>query len=108
MTKGFLAIVLHAHLPFVKHPEIDDSLEERWLFQAITDTYIPLLRSLFKLSEDNVPYRITVSLSPPLLDMLSDGFLKQRYKTYIENLIELSEKETARVRGNWDLVQGNL
>lgn len=103
MTKGFLAIVLHAHLPFVKHPEIDDSLEERWLFQAITDTYIPLLRSLFKLSEDNVPYRITVSLSPPLLDMLSDGFLKQRYKTYIENLIELSEKETARVRGNWDL-----
>lgn len=103
MTKGFLAIVLHAHLPFVKHPEIDDCLEERWLFQAITDTYIPLLRSLFRLSEDDVPYRITVSLSPPLLYMLSDGFLRQRYKSYIENLIELSEKETARVKGNRDL-----
>ena len=35
--QGLLAIILHAHLPFVRHPEQDDFLEERWLFEAITE-----------------------------------------------------------------------
>ncbi len=103
MTKGFLSIVLHAHLPFVKHPEMEDCLEQRWLFQAITETYIPVLKSLFTLSEEDIPFRITVSLSPPLLDMLNDSLLQQRYKKYLENLIELAEKETVRVKGDISL-----
>ena len=43
MTKGYLALVLHTHLPYVRHPEEEDFLEEDWLFEAITETYIPLL-----------------------------------------------------------------
>ena len=39
--KGYLALVLHAHLPFVRHPEENYFLEENWLFEAITETYIP-------------------------------------------------------------------
>jgi len=35
-----------AHLPFVRHPESDYVLEEEWLYEAITETYIPLLRVL--------------------------------------------------------------
>jgi 1,4-alpha-glucan branching enzyme len=49
MQKGFLSIVLHAHLPFVRHPEYDNFFEEIWLFEAITECYIPLIRSLEKL-----------------------------------------------------------
>ena len=44
MSQGYLAIVLHAHLPFVRHPEHDRFLEENWLFEAITETYIPLIQ----------------------------------------------------------------
>jgi 1,4-alpha-glucan branching enzyme len=44
MSIGYLALVLHAHLPFVRHPESDYVLEEEWLFEAITETYIPLLQ----------------------------------------------------------------
>ena len=44
MTQGYLALVLHAHLPFVRHPEHDNFLEEDWLFQAILETYIPLIQ----------------------------------------------------------------
>ena len=44
MTIGYLALVLHAHLPFVRHPESDYVLEEEWLFEAIAETYIPLLQ----------------------------------------------------------------
>ena len=42
--QGYLSIVLHAHLPFIRHPEYPDFLEEDWLFEAMTETYIPLLR----------------------------------------------------------------
>ena len=35
---------LHAHLPFVRHPEYEDFLEEDWLYEAISETYLPLLR----------------------------------------------------------------
>ncbi len=42
MAKGYFALLLHAHLPFVRHPEYPDFLEEDWLFEAITETYIPL------------------------------------------------------------------
>src|SRR2546422_640553 len=43
MPIGYLNLVLHAHLPYVRHPEYDDFLEEDWLYEAITETYIPLL-----------------------------------------------------------------
>ena len=96
--QGFLAIVLHTHLPFVRHPEHDEFLEERWLFEAITETYLPLIERFQRLANDNVPWRITMSFTPTLLAMLSDGLLQARYVRHLEKLIELSEKEIERTR----------
>ena len=45
-------LVLHAHLPFVKHPDYDYFLEENWLFEAITETYLPILLNLKKLEAE--------------------------------------------------------
>lgn len=45
MTKGNLAIVLHAHLPYVRAEE-PGSLEEDWFFQALAECYLPLLETL--------------------------------------------------------------
>ena len=47
--KGYVSFVLHAHLPFVHHPESEDYLEEQWLFEAISETYIPLISNFQKL-----------------------------------------------------------
>ena len=44
MTQGYLALVLHAHLPFVRHPEHEKFLEENWLFEAVTESYLPLIQ----------------------------------------------------------------
>ena len=96
--QGFLAIVLHTHLPFVRHPEHPEFLEERWLFEAITETYLPLLERFQRLGNDGVPFRITMSFTPPLLAMLSDGLLQSRYVRHLEQLIELSAKEIVRAR----------
>ncbi|MBU0895767.1 MAG: DUF1957 domain-containing protein [Candidatus Omnitrophica bacterium] len=98
MAKGYLAIVLHAHLPFVRHPEFTDFLEEDWLFEAITETYIPLIKMLQGLERDKIEYKLTISLSPTLMTMLMDGHLQSKYIRHLEKLIELSEKEIDRTK----------
>lgn len=95
---GYLALILHAHLPFVRHPEYNNALEENWLFEAITETYIPLLNIFNKLIEDGVDFRITMSLTPPLISMLRDPLLQERYSNHINKLIELIEKEVIRTQ----------
>jgi 1,4-alpha-glucan branching enzyme len=100
MYKGYLCLVLHAHLPYIRHPEHEYFLEENWLYEAITETYIPLLEVFSRLINDGVDFRITVSLSPPLIEMLDDTFLRERYLRHIGRLIELSEKELFRTKGD--------
>lgn len=98
MEKGYLSFVLHAHLPFVRHPEHEHFLEEDWFFEAITETYIPLCGVFENLIRDGVPFRITVSISPTLMAMMTDTLLQDRYIRYLDNLIELSTKEVQRTR----------
>ncbi len=93
MPDGFLMLVLHAHLPFVRHPEDAHFLEERWLFEAITETYIPLLTRLEHLVRDGVRTRLTMTWSPPLCEMLSDPLLASRYRTHVGALLALAEQE---------------
>ncbi len=98
--KGYLAIVLHSHLPYVRHPEYDDFLEEDWLYEAMTETYLPLLDVFTRLISDGIDFNITMSLTPTLLEMLGDGLLMERYGGHLSKLIELSEKELVRTRGD--------
>ena len=97
---GYLALVLHAHLPFVRHPEHDVFLEENWLFEAITETYLPLLGIFERLTWDKVPFRITMSITPPLASMFSDELLRTRYARRIDQLVELARKEVDRTRND--------
>ncbi len=105
MADGTLAIVLHAHLPFVRHPEYERFLEERWFFEALTETYIPLLRAFDALRADGVPFRITISISPSLLAMLEDPLLQERYDEHLGRLITLSEREVERTQHDGQLMR---
>ena len=98
MNKGYLCFVLHTHLPYVRHPEYEDFLEEDWLYEAITETYIPLIMVFEKLVQDRVDFRLTMSLTPSLIAMLGDALLQERYLRHIDKLIELSQKEIERTR----------
>jgi 1,4-alpha-glucan branching enzyme len=102
MAKGFFSFMLHAHLPFVRHPEYERFLEESWLFEAISETYLPLLRVFQRLRNDAVPFRVTVSFSPTLACMLSDELLQSRYILHLERLVELAEKEVIRTKDDLD------
>ena len=94
--KGYVSFVLHAHLPFIHHPESDDYLEESWLYEAISETYIPLLTNFQKLVDEGVDFRITMTMTPPLLSMLDNKLLQRKYINYLKKLIELSKKEIKR------------
>lgn len=97
MAKGYLILMLHAHLPFVREPEYESFLEENWLFEAISETYLPLLRMFDRLENDGVAFSISMSLSPTLIGMLQDELLQSRYAQFLERHIELAEKEVTRV-----------
>jgi len=96
---GYLALVLHAHLPYVRHPEHPEFLEEDWLYEAISETYIPILVMLEGLERDNVNACFTVSLTPPLCEMLADPLLQNRYLNKLTRLQELAELEVKRTAG---------
>lgn len=98
MAIGYLSLVLHAHLPFVRHPEYPDFLEEDWLYEAISETYIPLLVAFNHLRDEGVKFRLTMSMTPPLCEMLTDELLQERYVRHLNKLCELSEKEVERTR----------
>ena len=128
MAIGYVAMVLHAHLPFVRHPESDYVLEEEWLFEAITETYIPLLQVFEGLKRDGIDFKLTMSITPPLVAMLRDPLLQERYEKHFALLEELIEKEIdhnkhnghlkylaeyyqkefINIRKVWEQYQGNL
>ena len=103
-SKGYLCLVLHAHLPFVRHPESDYMMEENWLYEALTETYLPLLAIFENFCDDRIPFRITMSLTPTLCTMLTDRFLQERYVRHLDKLLELAEKEVDRTK-NDELIQ---
>jgi 1,4-alpha-glucan branching enzyme len=98
MERGYLALMLHAHLPFVRHPEYEDCLEEQWFYEAVVETYIPLIQVLEGWVRDQVPFRLALSLSPTLAAMFQDPLLQSRTLRQIRRLIELSEHEVKRTR----------
>ncbi len=100
MTQGFLSLVLHAHLPFVRHPEHDRFLEENWLYEAIVETYLPLVQMMDGWLRQGMDTRLTLTLSPTLCSMLLDPLLQQRTVRHLDGLIELSERELYRT--HWD------
>lgn len=97
------ALILHAHLPFVRHPEHADFLEEDWLFEALTESYIPLICMMRRLADEGVRFKLTLSLTPTLCAMLRDPLLQERYLRHLERLIALSSQEIERNRHHTQL-----
>ena len=95
---GYVSLHLHAHLPYVRHPEYEDFLEEDWLYEAISETYLPLLKIFDQLTDEGIPFRISMTMTPPLVAMLRDELLMARYARRLDALCELADKEVHRTR----------
>lgn len=96
--RGCILIILHSHLPFLREPEVKDSIEETWFFEAIIESYIPLIMVFERLIERGVLFKLVLSLSPTLLEMLEDQYLMDRLKKHIDRLNSLIERELKRTK----------
>ncbi len=96
-TQGQLALVLHAHLPYVRHPEHPHFLEEHWFFSALLECYLPLVQVLRRHVQG--PARLTLSLSPTLLSLWQDPLLQRRFAAHLDRLDQLCQKEMQQHRG---------
>jgi 1,4-alpha-glucan branching enzyme len=92
---GQLALVLHAHLPDVREPQWRHSIEERWFFEALWECYLPLCDMLDRLARDRVAAQLTLSLSPPLIGMLRDAALGERFEEHLRRIDEVRRRAAA-------------
>ena len=90
--KVYIILALHAHLPYVRIPQKKIPLQELWLFQAITECYIPLIICFNELIKDDINFNITLSVSPTLISMLDDNYYRDKYRNYLCSLHNIINK----------------
>ena len=95
-----ISIVLNIHLPFVRHPEKNISMQEGKFFDIMTETCLPLLEVFDRLDGSHIPFRIGISISPVLCHMLSDEHLLKRYLEYVDRKIDLGAEQLKEINEN--------
>ena len=97
---GKVHLLLHAHLPFVREPSYDRFLEENWFFEAMAETYLPIIQMLNRLEEKGVPGTLNFSVSSALLAMLTDRSLLDKFSRHLHKQLELLEREKVRLQND--------
>src|SRR5512138_3533851 len=95
VKKGYFTLVLHSHLPYVR-------MAGRWphgeemVHEAIAETYIPLLDALYELKAEGVEPRLTIGLTPILVEQIADPAVLEHFELYLQERVELSREEVER------------
>ena len=107
---GAFALVLHSHLPYVL---AHNRLEEEWLLEAVVESYLPLLHALERLVWQGISPKVTVGMTPVLLEQLADprfaatllAYLEQKSRAADEDrraFVRNKEPYLARLAGLWE------
>ena len=96
MSENKFVLILTARQGYLRSADADFSVKNESFFQAITQTYIPLLNMARHLEADSVPFKIGLVLTPVLCEMLSDPLLQGRYEAYLSRLEQLGSSEVKR------------
>lgn len=107
MADKKLLLVLNGSLEYIRHVGSDEKkylAEENRLFEAISFTYIPLLKAFENLEKDGIDFTISMVLSPVLCTLLDDKKLQEQYLVWLEKRIEFGKKEIERVASSEKLL----
>ena len=93
-----LVLVIEANQGYIRNidDKCDFSEQNDILFTALTNTYIPLLNMLARLSSEGLNFKISLVMSAPLCSLLCDPIIQKQYVDYLDKLIDLGEKEVKR------------
>ncbi len=92
MAKGFFHLVLHSHLPYVlyhgtwPHGEV-------WLQEAASDCYLTILESCYNAIASGAEVKLTVSLTPILLEQLNSDYFLRELERYLQQRIDSAVEE---------------
>ena len=71
-------------------------MSKRFVVEARYVGVDPVVVAEFDTMDEGVDFRLTMSVTPTLASMLTDGLLQERYNEHLNKLIELAEKEVDR------------
>src|ERR1700722_17073426 len=91
---GAFCLVLHGHIPYVmRHGGAPHGTN--WLYEAIAETYLPLLDLMGHLALNGVNPAITLGLTPVLLEQLADEQIRAGFIDYAEQRISRAKDDRA-------------
>ena len=93
--KGSFSFVLHSHIPYTRQAGRWPHGEE-WIHEASAETYIPLLNHLYDMLQEGVPARLTIGLTPILVEQLADEHIQRNFLQYLQDRIAAVKKDIPR------------
>ncbi len=92
---GSFVLVLHSHIPYVlRH----DTIGEEWLFDSVAECYIPLLNILNRLVGEGICPKVTIGLTPVLVEQLNDPYFISQFEAYCQRKQEHAEGDRNRFK----------
>ncbi len=91
---GSFCLVLHGHLPYVlRHGTWPHG--EDWLYEAAAETYLPLLSMLGECTFLDATPKMTMGLTPVLLEQLAHPVFKDGFEHYLADRAERARLDKA-------------
>ena len=102
MAIGSLCLVLHGHLPYVLRHGVWPHGED-WLYEAAAETYLPILAMLDECVFLNAVPRITIGLTPVLLEQLAHEDFRTGFDRYLLDRVNRSVEDRREFEKRGDL-----
>jgi 1,4-alpha-glucan branching enzyme len=94
---GSFALVLHSHIPYVlAHGRWPHGMD--WLSEVTAECYIPLLDVFHRLIAEGTSPRVTLGLTPVLVEQLSDETFAWEFEDYCTQKISAAEENAREFR----------
>lgn len=90
--KGYFALVIHTHMPYVRKNGVFP-MGEDWLYQAISNSYIPLLGVLSQLDHEGLTSSLGLTLTPVLCEQLADPHIQEGFIRYLKTMCKHTEND---------------
>jgi 1,4-alpha-glucan branching enzyme len=92
MAVGSFCLVLHGHMPYVlRHGAWPHG--EDWLYEAAAETYLPLLKVIDECQALKGNPRVTLGLTPVLLEQLAHNDFKRGFQAYLNERAERARSD---------------
>lgn len=106
MSKEKLVFVVVAEQGYIRNINEKNNFaaQNDILFNAISETYIPLLNMFCRLEKENIKFKIGLVLSAPLCTLLDDKEVQKQYVDWLDRRIALGNAELKRCKKNEDLL----